>query len=185
MINLLPDETKKQISAARTNITLVRYIVFLGFAIVFLTLACSTTYFILVNNKAVAERIIENGNLKTNSYSSVKKQADSLRNSLTTAKNILSQQTVYSSIITGIGATLPPGIILNELSLSNSTIGTPITILARARSVDDVTKLKANFHNSTLFSNFSVISQATTTTDSSGYPVEISISLTINKGLVQ
>jgi len=185
MINLLPDDVKKQISAARTNIMLVKYIIVLGFAIAFLALACTMTYLLLINNKTIAEKIIENSQFKNTPYSLAKKQESSLRTSLSTAKSILDQQILYSNVITGIGAALPTGIVLDTLSLNSSTFGTPITIKAYARSADDVTKLKENFQNSTLFSNFSVTSLTTNQSDSSGYPVTISISTIINKGAAQ
>jgi len=186
MINLLPDDTKQQIRAARTNSMLVKYIVFLGFAIAFLALACATVYFLLLNNKMLAEELAKSSQPKaTTSYSSAKQQADALRTSFATAKGILDQQVIYSDIIAGIAAALPSEIVLDSLSLSNSTLGTPITLQARARSSTNVSKMKENFEKSSLFSNYSVLSIVTDQKDSSGYPVTISISLTINKGIVQ
>ena len=185
MINLLPDQTKQQIVAARTNVKLTKYIIFLGFAIAFLALACTTTYFILENNKTEAEKIIASGLNKAITYSSVNKKADAFRDNLATAKSILDQQTSYSDIVIGIGAALPSGVIIDELSVNNNNLGTPITIKARARSADDVAKLNNSFASSKLFSNFSVQSLATSSSDSSSYPVAISISLTVNKGVIQ
>jgi hypothetical protein len=181
MINLLSDNTKQQIRAARTNVILVNYMIFLGFALVFLVLACSATYLFLLNTKAINEEKVEVNQSKTTPYSLVETQADTLRNSLSTAKSILDQQVSYSSIIMGIAAALPTEVVLDSLSLSSSTFGTPITLKMHATS-NDMTELEKSFNaNSTLFSDYKL--QSIGQHDSSGYPVIISI--TINKGAAQ
>ncbi|HZJ34981.1 MAG TPA: PilN domain-containing protein [Candidatus Angelobacter sp.] len=187
MINLLPYDTKQQLRAAHANSILIKYMIFLGFAIAFLALACATVYFLLLNNKTIAEELAKNAQptKAATSYSSAKQQAETMRTNIATAKSILDQQTNYSNIITEIAAALPAGIMLDKLSLSNSTIGTPITLEASALSAANVPKMKENFEKSTLFSNYSLGSIVTDQSDSSGYPVTISINVTINKVIAQ
>jgi Tfp pilus assembly protein PilN len=185
MINLLPDDAKQQICAARTNIALIRYIIFLGFAVAFLVLIYSATYLLLVNIKANNEKLAETSQSKTTSSSSVKNQANILRTNLSTAKSILDQQLIYSDVIMGIAAALPPGIILETLSLNDSTFGTPIILTAHARSADDVPKIEENFQKSQLFSNYKLQSTTPDPDDSSGYPITVSMSIMVNRGTTQ
>lgn len=185
MINLLPIEIKRQIRAGRTNTALIRYIVFLGISVAFLISACFMSYLILTSSKTAAEKLITINQSKNSSTSVITGQANSIIASLTTAKDILDQQTNYSDIITGIGAVLPSGIILDSLSLTNDTIGMPITLRAHARTTDDVASLKTNFQQSRLFSNFSLTSLTAGSNSSVGYPVVISVGITINKSTTQ
>lgn len=186
MINLLPDDTKQQLRAARTNTVLIRYVIFLVFAVIFLGLACGTSYFILSTSKTDAEKIIASDQTKNGSYVSVLNQINAIAANISKAKSILAQRISYSDIITGLAAILPPGVILDSpLTLTNDMIGTPITLKARAQSAGDETALKANIQKSLLFSNYSLQSLTTNSSDLTGYPVLISIGITINKSVAQ
>ncbi len=182
MINLLPDDTKKQIQAARMNVSLVRYIIVIGLSLTFLALACTVSYFFLVNTKIAAEESILDNQPGIDNSASAEAQATSLRNNLLGAKNILNREIRYSEVITGIAAAMPSGVILDSLSLDNSTFGAPITLQARARDTESALKLKDNFQSSPLFSNFSLQTLSTNQGGSSDYPVSVTISVTINKG---
>jgi len=181
MINLLPDETKRQLRAARTNSSLIKYIIFLLISIVFLSLACAASYVIMNDSHTNAEKIIATSQTKSDSYLSVVNQATALSQKLLLTKNILDQQISYSNIIMGLAAVFPEGVVIDSLSLSNSTIGTPTTIKARAKTASDSTLLKTNLQNSLLFSNYSLKSITTDPSDTTGYPVLINIEITINK----
>ena len=185
MINLLPEETKRQLRAAHTNVALVKYLFFSGIAVAFLVLACITSYLFLNNNKSVANDTTDNDQSNSTSQSTVQKQLDSLTTSISTAKSILREQVSYSDIITGIAAALPSGVVLDKLTLDNNTIGTAITLQAHARSSDNITLLKDNFSKSALFSNYNLISPTTNSSSSSTHPVAISIGITINKVVSQ
>lgn len=182
MINLLPDETKKSIRAARTNTTLIKYTIFIGFSSLFLALACMTSYLILNDSKLTAEKTITNFQTKNNSYSPVTKQADDFILNLTKAKAILDEQISYSAIITGIANALPSGVILESpLTISSSTIGTPMALKAYAKTSSSATALKSNFQKSSIFSNYSLQSVENNSVGSSEYPYLISFNITINK----
>jgi len=184
MINLLPDETKKQLRAARINVTLARYLIFLAFASGFLVLACGTSYLFLMNSRPSNTKPVSSTNqTETAAYDAAKAQYSTFTTSFSTAKTILDQQVSYSDIITSIGASLPTGVIIENLIIDGTKINSPITIQVKAKSADDAPKMKENFEKSTMFKSFSIQSVTTTQNDPSGYSVAISISLTINKGL--
>lgn len=182
MINLLPEETKRQLRAAHTNVLLFKYLLVLGAGAAFLSLAFGASYIFLTNNKVAIEKLEDNSQSTVSLYSVAQKQLNSIVSSVTTAKNILDQQVSYSNIIAGIAAALPTGVIIDKLTVDNSTIGKPITLIAKAKSADSAPLMKDSFASSTLFSNYNLLSMTTDVSDPSGFPVQISFSITINKG---
>lgn len=183
MINLLPDTTKQQLRAARTNSALIKYILFLIISIIFLGAACGVSYIILGNSKTAAEKIIATSSTKSDSFLSVSNQATELSQKLLITKGILDQQVPYSDIVMGLAAVFPTGVVIDSLTLSNKTISSPVTIKARAKTADDATNLKINIQKSIQFSNYNLKSLSSDPSDQTGYPVLISIEVTINKSV--
>lgn len=180
MINLLPDTSKSEIQAARTNITLLNYMLILGLGIVFLGFISVAVYFVLIGTKNGAEALITENTSKTTAYGSVQAQADSLRAGLSSAKSLLDKETVYTKVLTGIASAMPSGTVLQSIALTPAAFDTPMTLQFYAKSTDDILKLKESFQASPLFTNVSFQSLSTST-GASGYPVSASIGLTINK----
>ncbi|MDK2898821.1 MAG: hypothetical protein PWQ10_8 [Patescibacteria group bacterium] len=184
MINLLPDETKKQLHAAHTNVTLIKYLFLLGCASVFLILACGVAYMIAMNSESTkANSSSTQGEIVA--YDSNKAQLDNFKLSFSNAKKILDKQIPYSKIITELGAILPSGTVLESLALTNDGINSPTSLQVKAQSTNDAQKIKDNLKSSALLKNSNVQSIETIAGDSSGYPVSVVINLSINKGALQ
>lgn len=182
MINLLPEDAKKQIRSARTNINLISYIITLGFAIIFLIALCFISYLILSDSKTTAERTITNSSTSTsNTTSTIKTQINTINSNFSVAKTVLNNQISYSDIIMGIGSAMPTGTVIDSLAVDNKTV--TLTIQARAKSADLVQTAKANLQNSNLFSSCIIGNSSTSQSDATGYPVEFSISLTVRKAI--
>ena len=181
MINLLPDGAKIEMRAARTNVTLVKYIFVLGFGAMFLCFISIAVYFVLINTEASAKATVAENTSKSTAYSSVQAQSNSLKASLSSAKIILDKEVDYTKILTGIARVMPAGVVLDALSLSPTTLGAPITLQAYAKTTSAALALKDSFQKSFLFSNVTFLSLASGTSQATGYPVSISISLTINR----
>lgn len=182
MINLLPPTSKQQLKAARANIVLINYLLLMGFAVVFLAAACFVSYLFLVDTKTTAENLIKNNqSIKSTNTSSIN-NSTLMNIEFTNAKSIIDQQVTYSDIILSIGTSLPEGVVIDSLSLNSNSFGSPITIKAHARSYDDTAVLKTNFQSSSQFSNFSMGSQIMNQNSISGYPVEFSFEITVNRG---
>ena len=182
MINLLPDDAKMQIHAARTNVTLVKYVFVLALGVIFLGFISTAVYFVLINIQANAEAIVTDNNSKSSAYSSVQAQAKNLRSSLTSAKTILDKEIAYTKVLTGIAKAMPTGVVLDTLNLSPTTLDVPITIQAYAKTTRDALLLKDSFQKSPLFSSVTLVSlENSAQNQASGYPVTISLNLIINK----
>lgn len=179
MINLLPPNTRSQIAAARANRLLLRYIILLLAAIAFLLAAIGIVYIYLGNAKATAEASIQDSMAQVSDYAAVESEAASFRQDLTNAKQILDNDVAYSKVVLEIASVLPPGIVLDTLSLDSETFGTPTTLTARARDYATVLQLKDSLQRSSLFSDASI--QTISSGTDGPYPLSATLSVTIRK----
>lgn len=184
MINLLPPKDKVEIRAARVNVILLRYIMILLGAIVFLGLFMVGIYLILTSINAASETAINTSNDSSSGTGSVKTQTEVLKASLDSAKSVIQSEVRYTKLITTIAGLVPKGVILDKLSLNPQTIGAATTLQAYATNTDTAISLKDAFQSSPLFSNVS-IQTISSTTGTANYPVNIVLSVTINPGAAQ
>lgn len=182
MINLLPDGNKKELRAARMNVVLLRYNVFTLVTVFIFLLALGGFYAYLTSTKATAEASNTENQAKANSYNDTKKAAEEYRANLATAKQILTNQVNYTSVIFGITELLPKGVVLDNVNLSAKDFGNQTVISAHAASFDSVAQLKQNFQQSKVFSNvfFQTINNAGDTGDDK-HPISVTVSVKINK----
>ncbi len=184
MINLLPYEEKKQLRAARFNTVLIRYLVTLWMGSIFMATIFAGAYYNLTLSKTSAEQLLSQNQSKSSAYQSVQQQAATINANIASARNVLSQQILYSKVLISIGQITPQGVVIDKLSLSPSTFGTAITLQAYARDSDAALALKTAYQSSSIFSNVSIqnLSGGSGTSGSvSGYPVSITLNVTINK----
>jgi Tfp pilus assembly protein PilN len=182
MINLLPDDNKKEIRAARMNVVLLRYNIFTAIGAVLLVLIIGGFYFYLMATKASAEQTNQENQAKAADFESTRKAAEDYRTNLKTAKQILNNRVDYTSVVLGITELLPRGVVLDNVKLAASDFGSQTTIAAHAANYDAVTQLKTNFQDSKVFSNvyFQSITNDGSSTDTN-YPISVTISVKINK----
>ncbi|MDB5176673.1 MAG: hypothetical protein JWN75_341 [Candidatus Saccharibacteria bacterium] len=185
MINLLPDDTKRDIRAARMNVVLVRYMLLTLGALAALVAFCGLFFVILqtTQSKAVTTNV-DNGT-KAASFSAVRKSADEYRNNLSVASKILDNSVNYTSVIFEITKLLPSGVILDNLTLTAADFGQQTSFSVHAKSYDKATELKKNFQDSKLFTNvfFQNLTDGTSTDSKSTnkYPIAVTISAKLNK----
>jgi Tfp pilus assembly protein PilN len=181
MINLMPDDIKKEIRSARVNVILIRYIVVVLLAFAFLIVTLGVSYIVLTQTKASAQRLIKVNQTKATVYSTTKTQVDALSSRLLETKSILDQEILYSNVLANIGKQMPAGTVIDTITLSTASFsGTPVTLKAYAKTNDAVVALRQKFQNSPFFSkvNFESVSD---TAGIAGYPVSVSMTLTITK----
>jgi Tfp pilus assembly protein PilN len=159
VINLLPDDNKVQIRSARINVVILRYIMLLFGGIALMSaLVVATFLFMRVVQDNTLKRIADN-NAKQSKFSDVKKTAEGFRSDLRIAKTVLDSDTHYSSLIYKISASIPSGVILNQLNIDAKSLGTSVTINAAATSFLTAVQLKNSFEKNTkLFSNVNIAS---------------------------
>lgn len=185
MINLLPTERKAEIRAARVNVVVMRYLLFLVAGIGLVTFLLIATFFSLATAQRNANTRIEENKSQEASFAITKNEADQFRSDLAIAKAIIDNEVKYSALIYKISASLPSGVVLENLSVDSQTIGTNVVFSARARSTQAALDLKTAFQNNTdLFSNvyFQSISY---NEGQAGYPYSTSLNATINPGVLE
>lgn len=183
MINLLPPDSKKQLRAARSNRLLLRYNILLLVAFLFLLGAIGTVYVFLSSAKANAESTIEYNRSKVSDYAATESQANSFRQNLSSAKQILDSDIAYTKVILEISQVLPKGVVLDTLSLDSKSFGNPTTLAARATDYSTAIALKNSLQSSSLFTDVSILS--VTGGGDGSYPISVSLSVTIRKDAAQ
>ncbi|MDB5167169.1 MAG: Fimbrial assembly family protein [Candidatus Saccharibacteria bacterium] len=185
MINLLSEESKKELRAARSNVTLLNYMLILGLGVIFLAIISGGVYFVLLGTQSDAQNLISASQAKSSAYSSVEAQGSSLRASLTSAKTILDQEVLYTKVLTNIAGAMPTGVILDSLNLNPTLFGTPVTLQFYTKTTKQALALKDSLATSPMFSNISFLSLSSSGSQSVDYPISVSLSLSINKDVAK
>jgi Tfp pilus assembly protein PilN len=180
MINLLPPEQKRQIRAGQSNFLLVRYCIASVLLAVLLFALAGGIYMIMNNSKKGAEAAIQQSTAKSSEYQEVQQEATEFSNNLATAKTILDKEVRYSQIAVRLAQALPSGVILSSIQLNSENFGQPMTLTASGKSYEDALRLKSALEQSPYFSNVYLGSVAQSSTEDTGYPVAITINVTIS-----
>jgi hypothetical protein len=184
MINLLPDDIKREIRAARMNVILLRYNLLILSALGMMITLCLLFYIILQSTQSHAVSTSNDNSEKAASFASVRKEADEYRNNLSIASKILDNSLPYTTVIFQITKLLPTGVNLDGLSLNASDFGQQVVFSAHARGYAQATQLKQNFQNSNLFTNVffqNLVDNGATSSTPVDYPIGITISAKLNK----
>jgi len=179
MINLLPKTEKNEIHAARTNIVLFNYIIFLVIAIVFLVITCVSLYFLLNDVKKSAET--QANDRISNSQGSKGNQIGTVGETIASAQTILNRQINYSDVITSIGSALPYGVIVDKISLSENLLNEQLEVEFWAKSARVAPELIANLQKITIFFGIESQQPILSTGNSPDYPVLITCKMMINR----
>ena len=185
MINLLSDEKKREIKAGRANTIILSYIFMTLAAFVLLGLLSAGVYVTLNVTRSDAQRRVSSNQSDIAKYQTTQNEASTFRSNLSTAKQILDKEVIYSALILKITKAVPPGVVLNNLSLSPDTVGKPTTIKANAKNYDAALALKSSFESQPdLFTD--VHFEDITSQDSeNAYPISVTLALTISKAALQ
>ena len=192
MINLLSPESKRQIRAARMNVTLYRYCILITATAMLLGFVFAVGFWASMNDKQLADAAKQETQNAAQEYAKTKAAAEAFAKDLATAKNILGGNVSFTDLILNIAGVVPSGVVLNNLSLGSTTTTTttanaPIDISGRAVSYNQAVALKNSLENSPIFERVSInnVSQ----TDTSGqvsalaqkYPFSITLKAQFSK----
>lgn len=182
MINLLPNGKKDDILAARANVILSRYIGIIVIAITFILAIFAASESVLNRTMETAQSRIDANSVKADVYSNTQQEVDALSSKLSETKTLLNGDVRYSKVLTEIGRLTPAGVIIKQITLNDAAFnGTPLKITAYARSTAEASTLQTQLQTSPLFSQVS-LQQTDTSNGISGYPVTISLNVSLNKG---
>ena len=177
MINLLPIEMKKDLRAARTNTTLLRYNIILVFAVLFLAGAVAVVYVFLSTMKASAEQSIQENVVKEQSYANVKQEAESFKSSLSDAKSILSNEVSYSRALIRYAQLFPEGTAVNDMQLTEASFTSPMNVSVKITGQAAAQALIQSMTSSPYVTNFSRTSIAISKDGAYPYTMQVTFSL--------
>lgn len=183
MINLLPDEAKKQLRAARTNVILSRYTFIVLIAAAFLGLAIAGSYVLLTQTRTSAEQLIAANDTKAEVFSETQQKVATLSADLGEARTILDQQVSYSAVLRALGENMPEGTVIDEVELNQASFGgTPISITLYATSSEATVAVGESLQASGVFGSVNIES-VSEQGGVAGYPVSATITMTITGGI--
>ena len=176
MINLISPEQKRDIRAARANVTLLRYCIMLLVAGSLVGMIYGGGFWLVTMEKSA--------------YAAVEKEADAFRSDLKVAKSILSKETSYSTFLTTLAKDLPPGAVLTSISIGaiDQKSPKPLAIDARVSSYANALVLKTRLEQSSLFENVSLVNTTrpdnitSLTGQEARYPYEATYSVKLTSG---
>ncbi|MDB5177949.1 MAG: Fimbrial assembly family protein [Candidatus Saccharibacteria bacterium] len=182
MINLLPQEEKKQIKAARMNVLLLRYNLLVGGAVLFLVGIIALGTFYLVTAEKSAETSIVENSMREGTYAEIKTEADNFRSELANSKAILDGQVSYAKAALNIASLLPDGTALNELKLNEQSFSSPLVMTVNIANEQAAINLINNFKNSRLFSN---VTKGKISIGTGTYPYVMELTVNMSKEAAQ
>jgi Tfp pilus assembly protein PilN len=143
--------------------------------------ALYVSHTVLTTTMASANNIIKSNDLKADIYSETKTQVDTLSAKLNETKGLLNQEIRYSQVLVKMGQLMPAGTILGDLTLDKASFnGQAVEIKAYAKSTNEAGLLQINFQSSPLFRQVT-LKGTETNQEVDGYPVTISMSITLNR----
>lgn len=179
MINLLPDEMKKNLRAARTNTVLLRYNIILIFATLFLAGALTIVYIFLSTIKASAEQAIEENVVKEQSYNTVKQEAEAFKNNLGDAKKIFDEELSYSRALVRYAQLFPDGTVTSSIQLSPTSFNTPMDVSVKITGQSAAQALVKSMTTSPYVTGFS--NKSITISQNATYPYTMEVTFTLKK----
>lgn len=125
MINLMPPAKKEAISYARHNTRLISWLIGIGFAAAGLVLIVGGGLFYLKqDSKTLQKSIAETKqSLLAQDEKATLERIDEISGRLSLVVDVLSKEVLFSKLLPHVGALMPEGTILRDLSLSREQEG--------------------------------------------------------------
>jgi len=175
MINLLPQNLKQDYIYARKNVVLKKYIIISLVGLIGLVII--TTFGLISYQKAYKNNQKQIATLTNQlQHENIASTNQKIQNFTTTFRLVtkaLSQEILFSKLITAIGAAMPPNTALTGLSLNNTSNG--INLTAKATSYNSATQIQVNLSDPKrhLFKNVDIISINNTAQGQYNYTVSL------------
>ncbi len=125
MINLMPPAHKESILYARRNTYLVRWLIGISVAAVGIVVISGGGLFYLKQDSKAYQKSIEDtkAHLTAQKETETLRRAEEMSGNLQLVVDVLSNEVLFSKLLQQIGQVIPPGTILQSLTLSNDLSG--------------------------------------------------------------
>ncbi len=177
MINLLPPTMKDGYRYARHNRRLLHWVIALGIGIIG-AVALTTIGYLYMDETAKSYEMqiaTTQEQLNKQNYTGIKKEVKDITNNLQLVVQVLSNQVVFSDLLTQLGSLTPKDTVLTGLSIAQ-TQGA-INITAQAKDYSSATQLHINLSdaNNKIFSKADIVSIDCQQDSKNTYPCTITV----------
>ncbi len=180
MINLLPQEVKENYLYARRNMYLRKWATVLGLSILALggTIMIGQVY-LNQSSKTLSNQIAEGTEqLKIQKLEETQKQVEGISSSLKLVIQVLGREVMFSKLLQQIGAAMPQGAVLTNLSINKLQGG--LDLQAAATSYQTATQVQVNLQDpaNKIFEKADIVSiqcGSSTTALARDYPCTIQV----------
>jgi len=147
MINLLPPQIKQEIIFARRNTHLRKWSISLAISVVAIAGIVLIGYFFMQQNINTYQIQVEQGKqqLESQKLTETQNKVKDLSNNLKLVVQVLSRELLFSKLLGQIGAVLPNGSVLSELSINSVQGG--IDLRAAAIDYQTATQVQINLQD--------------------------------------
>jgi hypothetical protein len=176
MINLISNESKRELRAARSNIILRKYIITVLGLLVVVTASYAVGYLLLVTQESRYIASLTQYEPQRGQYVNTIKQANNYSKNLNIAKSILANELAFSSFTTMVAQTTPPDVVLTNLNIESKVIAKPLEFDFKAKSYDNALETKERFESSPYFKDSKIRSISKVAGDTYGYEFVLIVS---------
>jgi hypothetical protein len=156
MINLLSVESKRELRAARHNVTLRQYVFTILILGGLITASYAVGYVMLMNQENASKQQLAQFKPQREQYAKTIEEATTYNDNLTIAKSILENEILFSNFMTTIAKTMPQGVTLVNINLKAEDFAKQFELSFAAKSYTDSLKNKDLFESSPYFEDVKI-----------------------------
>lgn len=125
MINLIPTDINTNVSFARRNRTLVRWVIAMLVGMLGIMLVLGAGYIYINYQVDAYSKQVKNSReqLAKQELEATQSRVQEISNSVKLANDVLSKEILFSKLLQGIGSTIPQGAALQDLNITNDLDG--------------------------------------------------------------
>lgn len=160
MINLLPPAVKQEITFARRNGVLIRWIIAMVAVIVGIGFMTLFGQFYINKNTQNQQKVakLTEERIAAQNLSSTKKELQTLSDDVKTIVQILNKQLLFSKMLTSIGSILPAGTALSDITFTSSDSAIDLSVSAADKNAATQAFVNINDPSNNLFSKADLVS---------------------------
>ena len=179
MINLLPPQTKQAYYYAQLNQKLLKWIVALVVGLIGLG-AIGTYGWVSLHQSisSTSTKVAASENLLTKEHqAAINQQVQTISNDFTLVVKVLSQEVVFSKLLTDMAAAMPAGTKLTNLAITDTAAGTGLDIKAEATDYTSASQIQVNLADPAngIFSKADLVSITCSTASKKSYPCSVAL----------
>lgn len=179
MINLLPGETKYQISFARRNTILRKWVLASFVGVIGIVIVMATGSLFITKSSASWQKQVDtqNAQLKEQKLEETQKRVTEISDSVKLATQVLSKQVLFSKLLTQVGAAMPQGTSLQSLSVNSIEGGIDLSAVATTYQTATQAQINLSDPANKIFEKADILSVVCQDvgTASNGYPCQVTM----------